>query len=111
MEILTNIIQEILNIGAIAFLPIIVTVLGLIFRMKFFEAFKSGLLFGIGFQGLKLVISLLTTTIQPIIDYYAGSGASRSFTTVSYTHLDVYKRQVMNGYLAKKKKHKYSVFL
>ena len=82
MEILTNIIQEILNIGAIAFLPIIVTVLGLIFRMKFFEAFKSGLLFGIGFQGLKLVISLLTTTIQPIIDYYAGSGASHSFTTI-----------------------------
>ena len=50
MEILTNIIQEILNIGAIAFLPIIVTILGLVFRMKFFEAFKSGLLFGIGFQ-------------------------------------------------------------
>ena len=68
MEILSNIIQEILNIGAIAFLPIIITILGLVFRMKFWEAFKSALLFTIGFQGLKLVISLLTTTIQPIID-------------------------------------------
>ncbi len=80
MEQIANITRSILDVGAVATLPIIITILGLVFKMKFWDAFKSGLLLGIGFQGLKLVITLLTTTIAPIQAYYAASGTG--FTTI-----------------------------
>ena len=37
--------------------------------MKLDHAIKSGLLVGIGFQGLVLAVNLLITTIQPVMDY------------------------------------------
>jgi len=82
MEHLVSIIRQVLDIGAIAVLPIIITILGLFFKMNFFKAFKSGLLLGIGFQGLKLVISLLITTIEPVTNYYAASATGYAFTTI-----------------------------
>ena len=59
MDWLLNAVQTLLNMGAVAILPVMILIIGLIFRMKFGEALKAGLLVGIGFQGLSLVISLL----------------------------------------------------
>ena len=47
--------------------------------MKLGQAIKSGLMVGIGFQGLCLVVNLLTTSIQPVIKYYQTMGSG--FTT------------------------------
>lgn len=66
--------------GATALLPFIILVLGMIFGMKFGRALKAGLFVGIGFAGLNLVVGLLTTTIQPISDYYSKMG--EGFTTL-----------------------------
>jgi len=82
MDVIYKIVQAILGVGATTLLPFIILILGLIFRMKFAEALKSGLLVGIGFQGLKLVISFMATTLQPIITYYQGSGAGTGLTTI-----------------------------
>jgi PTS system galactitol-specific IIC component len=79
MQQLLNAVQAILNVGAVALLPIMVMIIGLFFRMKPSNAVKSGLLVGIGFQGLSLVIGLLFTTINPVIQYYTTMGAG--FTT------------------------------
>ena len=59
MDILMNAVQTLLGMGATAILPIMILILGLVFRMKFGEALKAGLLVGIGFNGLGLVINLL----------------------------------------------------
>lgn len=75
-----TITQHILNMGATALLPFLILIMGLIFRMKFGAALKAGLFVGIGFSGLNLVVSLLTTTIQPIFNYYTEMG--RGFTTL-----------------------------
>lgn len=80
MDFLMNIVQGILGMGAAAMLPIMITILGVVFRMKFGEALRAGLLVGIGFTGLGLVINKLMETIQPAIDYYAAQGSG--FTTI-----------------------------
>ena len=75
MDILLKAVQALLNMGAVALLPIMICILGLVFRMKFGASLKAGLMVGIGFQGLSLTVGLLTTTIQPITEYYQKMGS------------------------------------
>lgn len=76
-----DVIQSIMNLGAAVMLPIVMTILGLIFRMKIGKALKAGLMIGIGFTGLQVIISLMMTTVEPAINYYRGLDSS-GFTTV-----------------------------
>ena len=52
-------INVILDAGAVVMLPIIITIVGLIFQVKLSKAFRSGLTIGIGFAGINLVINML----------------------------------------------------
>ncbi len=58
-------IQYVLDLGAQVFLPIIIFIMGLIFKQKPGKAFKSGLLIGIGFVGINLVLNLLVSNLGP----------------------------------------------
>ena len=49
MQIIYNIFNTIMDAGAVVMLPIIITIIGLIFRVKLSKAFRSGLISGIGF--------------------------------------------------------------
>lgn len=84
MDWLLNAVQTLLNMGAVAILPVMILIIGLIFRMKFGEALKAGLLVGIGFQGLSLVISLLFTTIDPAVSYYQAMGSGFTVTDMGW---------------------------
>ncbi|CAL7876319.1 PTS transporter subunit IIC [Fusobacterium necrophorum] len=53
-----SIIQALLDMGAVVVLPIIIFILGLIFRLRAKDAFKSGLTIGIGFIGINLAAVL-----------------------------------------------------
>ena len=75
-----TIIKGILDIGAVVMLPIVMLILCLIFRMPFGKSLKAGLMIGIGFSGLSLVIGALMTTVDPAIKYYQHMG--KGFTTV-----------------------------
>jgi len=61
-----RVIKFILDLGPSVMMPIIVTILGLIFREKFSKAFRAGLTIGIGFVGINLVIGLLVSTLGPV---------------------------------------------
>lgn len=76
-----EVIQGIMDLGAEVMLPIVMTILCLIFGMKLGRAIKAGLMVGIGFKGLQLVIGLLMETVAPAIEYYQGLDTS-GFTTV-----------------------------
>ena len=65
MQVFYNIFQTILDAGAVVLLPIIITIIGLIFRVKLSKAFRSGLTIGIGFAGINLVINLLKSNLGP----------------------------------------------
>ena len=60
METLLNIVKYITDsLGAMVIMPLFLIILGLIFRMKPLKAIRSGLLVGIGFKGINLIIALL----------------------------------------------------
>lgn len=84
MDVLYNIFKTITDMGATAILPIIITVLGLAFRMKIGNAIKSGLLVGVGFLGLTLVVGLLNTSLKPAVDYYAEIGSGFTIADIGW---------------------------
>lgn len=65
MDKVLAVVQYVLNMGPTVILPITILILGLIFKIKFSKALKSGLTIGIGFVGINLVVNLLTTTLGP----------------------------------------------
>ena len=58
-------VQYVLNMGPTVILPITITIVGLIFGLKFMQSFKSGIIIGIGFVGINLVIGVLTGNLGP----------------------------------------------
>lgn len=65
MQIFYNIFNVILDAGATVMLPIIITIVGLVFGVKLGKAFRSGLMLGIGFAGINLVINMMKSSIGP----------------------------------------------
>lgn len=87
MDALLNFFQGFINLGAAVMLPVVIAILGLFFRMKLGQAIKSGLFVGIGFQGLVLAVNLLTTTIQPVMDYYQKMGSGYDVLEIGFAAL------------------------
>lgn len=59
METLYNVVQEILALGPSVLMPVVIFLLAIAFRLSASKAVRSGLLVGIGFVGINLVIGLL----------------------------------------------------
>lgn len=64
MEVLQNVVQYVLDLGAPVFVPLIMLIIGLIAKMKFRDAFKSALTLGIAFTGMSLVIDFMMGAIS-----------------------------------------------
>lgn len=62
-----QVFSYIIGLGAAVMMPIIFTILGVCIGVKFSKALKSGLLVGVGFVGLSVVTSLLTSTLGPAL--------------------------------------------
>lgn len=60
-----QIIQSVISLGAAVMMPIIFFVVGMIFRLSIGQAFKAGMLVGIGFTGVNMVINMLLTNLGP----------------------------------------------
>ncbi|ASD31146.1 MULTISPECIES: PTS galactitol transporter subunit IIC [Lactobacillaceae] len=65
MKVLSDVVQSIISVGPSVMLPIIIFIVGLIFRVKPGKALTSGITVGIGMIGINLVINLLTTSVGP----------------------------------------------
>lgn len=65
MDLIYVAFNALLAAGPIVLLPIIITIIGLLFRVKFLKAFRSGLIIAIGFAGIKLVVNLLSANLGP----------------------------------------------
>ncbi len=63
-----KVFEYIIGLGAAVMMPIIFTILGVCIGIKFSKALKSGLLVGVGFVGLSVVTSLLTSTLGPALN-------------------------------------------
>ncbi|MDH6364996.1 PTS system galactitol-specific IIC component [Enterococcus sp. PF1-24] len=65
MNIVMDVFNFFIGAGATVMLPVIITIIGLIFGLKITKAFKSGLTLGIGFAGIKLILDFMTTNVGP----------------------------------------------
>ncbi len=66
MDTLLTVVTYITNsLGAMVIMPLFLIILGLVFRMKLSKALRSGLLVGIGFQGINVIIALLGNAVSP----------------------------------------------
>lgn len=59
------IINMIVNLGSAVMMPIIFFVVGMIFRMHPAKAFKAGMLVGVGFTGVSMVITMMLNALGP----------------------------------------------
>lgn len=65
MKYIMNGFNFFIDAGPTVMLPVIITIIGLIFGLKITKAFKSGLTLGIGFAGIKLILDFMTTNVGP----------------------------------------------
>lgn len=63
MEVLTSI----LNLGPSVIMPIILTIMGLVFRLTLYDSFRSGLMIGIGFIGVTVITNMLSENINTVV--------------------------------------------
>ncbi|WP_430591432.1 PTS galactitol transporter subunit IIC [Humidisolicoccus flavus] len=64
-DILAAVSGYLSDLGAAITLPFLITIFGLILGQKFSQAFRAGVLIGIGFIGLNLVIGLMGSQVGP----------------------------------------------
>ncbi len=65
LEVLAGYFDILTDLGASVMLPIVIFILGLIFGQKIGKAFHSGLLIGVGFVGINLILDLLVENLGP----------------------------------------------
>lgn len=65
MDTLLSGVQYVLNLGYTVILPIMIFFIALIFRVPAKKALRSAITIGIGFVGINLVISLLSSNLGP----------------------------------------------
>lgn len=87
MDVLGNVVNWIVGLGAAVFLPIVMFIIGLIFKMKPAQALKAGIMLGIAFTAINAVnSSLLSGTIAPVAQTaMENSGSSLEYLDVGWT--------------------------
>lgn len=74
MGIFGDIINYIIDMGASVMLPIVIAILSIIVGVKVGKAIRSGLMIGVGFVGLSLIVDLMNAKLGP-----AASAMSERF--------------------------------
>lgn len=85
MEILQNAVAWFLGLGSTVIVPIVLIILGLVFRVGFAKAVRGGVTTGVGLAGLFLVVDLIVAALQPAVQALATNlGISKSFVDVNW---------------------------
>ena len=73
------------GLGTTLLLPLIITILGLVFGQKLRTALRAGLMLAVGFITLNLVIGLLIGEMVPVVDAMVeGTGANLTILDVGW---------------------------
>lgn len=65
MDIVMNALQYIVDMGASVMLPIVIAILSMCVGVKTGKAVRSGLMIGVGFVGLGLIVNLMNDQLGP----------------------------------------------
>ncbi|WP_295883246.1 PTS galactitol transporter subunit IIC [uncultured Anaerococcus sp.] len=81
-----SIIDYILGLGAAIFLPIIMIIIGLIFKMPAKRAILAGITLGVAFTGMSLILDFMFGTISPVAqDLVTRTGLELNAVDVGWT--------------------------
>ena len=84
-DIIKAISDFLMGLGVSLLLPIIITIIGLIFGQKFTKSLRAGLTLGAGFIALNLVIGLLINNMVPVVDTMVkNTGANLNILDVGW---------------------------
>lgn len=64
--------QYVTDLGAAVVLPILITIFAVVLGQKFAKSLRSGILIGVGFVGINLVIGLLFGQVSPVAQALAA---------------------------------------
>ena len=67
MDFVVQGLQTIASLGPMCMMPLIILVLGLIFRIKPKTLMKSALMVGIGFAGVNIIINWFISQVSPSV--------------------------------------------
>ncbi|EUJ32236.1 PTS galactitol transporter subunit IIC [Listeria cornellensis] len=65
MGSLQSVVEFILNLGAAVFVPALMIIIGLIVRMKVKDAISAGIILGVAFLGMNIVIGFMIEALTP----------------------------------------------
>ncbi|MFR3385913.1 MAG: PTS transporter subunit IIC [Lachnospiraceae bacterium] len=68
MDIVLSVLDKVVALGAFVMMPVILFIMGMIFRMKASDALRAGITVGIGFKGISLAAGLIGTTMNPLVE-------------------------------------------
>ncbi|MFS8580906.1 MAG: PTS galactitol transporter subunit IIC, partial [Novibacillus thermophilus] len=65
MQRVVDFMQAFLDLGATVILPVVIFLLGVLFGQKIGKAFRSGIIIGVAFVGIFMVVDLLVNNLGP----------------------------------------------
>lgn len=68
MDAVMDVLNKVVDLGAFVMMPVILFIMGMIFRMKASDAIRAGITVGIGFKGISLAAGLISTTMSPLVE-------------------------------------------
>lgn len=71
MNVITGAVGWFLGLGPTVMVPIILIILGLVFRVGWQKAVRGGITTGIGLAGLFLIVDLIVAALQPAVEALA----------------------------------------
>lgn len=74
LKIFSDVIQYIIDMGPSVMLPIVIAIISIIIGVKVGKAIRSGLMIGVGFVGLGLIVDMMNAQLGP-----AASAMSEKF--------------------------------
>lgn len=85
MEIISSAVGWFLGLGSTVIVPIVLIVMGLIFRVGWQKAVRGGVTTGIGLAGLFLVVNLIISALQPAVQALATRlGVAKGLVDVNW---------------------------
>jgi galactitol PTS system EIIC component len=86
MSIITSAVTWFLGLGSTVMVPIILIILGLIFRVGWQKAVRGGVTTGIGLAGLFLIVNLIVAALQPAVEAIATRlGVAKALVDVNWS--------------------------
>lgn len=85
VNLINSIFQPIINLGAAPMMIVFITIIGLIFRVKFSKALESGIRLAVAIVGMGALIGYITGLMQPALDaMVANTGITLSVQDVGW---------------------------